>query len=275
MAAEADDSLRVYVLGSGSTGNALLVCGHGKRLLVDAGIGPRALVTRLRAFGVDLFPRGVDAIVVTHDHADHAGHLVPLGKSLKCPLWLHEGLEAKVARGRFEVCSFGREGTLALGDVRVETRIIPHDAPNVAVRITTPSGVIAYATDLGHVPKGLAAFVGASDLCLLESNHCTRMLAEGPYPEKLRRRISGGLGHLSNAQTGELVAAMGSFGDPLVALCHLSHVNNTPDRALATVREKAPEARLTVVEHGTPELLHVTPGPKGRRPEVQLTLGLG
>src|SRR5436305_464043 len=97
--------MRVHVLGTGSSGNALLVEADGTRLLVEAGIGPRNLVTRMRALGFDLFhrdwPTGVDGIVVTHHHNDHAAQLEPLAKMLKAPkvgapnpmLHLHDGVE--------------------------------------------------------------------------------------------------------------------------------------------------------------------------------------
>jgi len=262
--------MRVFVLGSGSTGNAVLVEAGGARVLVDAGIGAHACVKRLRALGADLFPRSVDALVVTHEHADHAGHLHPLAKTLRSPLVLHPGVRAPAIRKKFPVIELGAQ-PVKVGSLLLEAMPIPHDAPNVAVRVAGESGVFAYATDLGHVPPGLDAFLAASDLVMLESNHCRKRLASGPYPEKLKRRISGGLGHLSNDETGELVRAMGSFGDPLVALCHLSLANNEPDVALMQARAKAPGARLTVLEHGCPELLPVARA--SRRGVVQLGFG--
>lgn len=262
--------MRIYVLGSGSTGNAVLVEAAGTRILVDAGLGPVVCQKRLRALGVDLFPRSVDALVVTHEHADHAAHLHPLAKALRCPLVLHPGIAAPAIRNKYEILALGPAGVL-VGGARIEAMEIPHDAPNVAVRIASETGVLAYATDLGHVPRGLDSFLAASDVAMLESNHCRRRLAEGPYPEKLRRRISGGLGHLSNHEAGDLVAAMGRHGDPLVALCHLSLANNDPDVAIVQVRERAPRARLTVLEHGTPEVLDVVRAT--RRGQVQLAFG--
>lgn len=263
--------MRLFVLGSGSSGNAVLVEAGNTRILVDAGLGPRACVKRLRTLGVDLFPRSVDAIVVTHEHGDHAAHMVSLGKSLRCPLVLHEGIRAPVARARFSVVSLSTSAKLTIGDLEIEAHSLPHDAPNVALRLSGADGTFGYATDLGHVPRGLAAFLAASDVVMLEANHCPARLAKGPYPDHLKRRITGGSGHLSNDEAGALVHAMSAFGDPLVALCHLSLVNNEPDVALAQVSARAPRARLVVLEHGTPEELVVKRAP--RRAAIQLAFG--
>ena len=58
--------MRAFVLGTGSSGNSLLVEADGVRLLVDAGLGPRTLEARLAALGIELHPHGIDAIVPTH-----------------------------------------------------------------------------------------------------------------------------------------------------------------------------------------------------------------
>ncbi len=75
----------VHVLGTGSSGNSLLVEAEDTRLLVEAGIGPRNVVKRAQGLGVELFPRGVDGIVVTHHHDDHAAQLEPLCKAIGAP----------------------------------------------------------------------------------------------------------------------------------------------------------------------------------------------
>jgi phosphoribosyl 1,2-cyclic phosphodiesterase len=148
-----------------------------------------------------------------------------------------------------------------------------HDAPNVALRLSSRDRSVAYATDLGHAPAGLAAFLAASDAVLLEANHCHEALAVGPYTERLRRRISSNVGHLSNVEAGLLVRDVRALGDPLVALCHLSQVNNSPELALRDVGRLAPLARLTVLPHGEPVVVDVE---RARtRAAVQLALGLG
>src|SRR5690606_14753150 len=62
-------------LGSGSGGNATLIeardGAHTTRVLVDAGFSVRELTRRLVMAGTE--PQDIDAIFVTHEHADHIG----------------------------------------------------------------------------------------------------------------------------------------------------------------------------------------------------------
>ena len=70
---------------------------------------------------------------------------------------------------------------------------------------------------------------------MLECNHDTQMLARGPYPEALKRRVGGGLGHLSNLQSAALLASLGVGQLQHLVLTHLSEVNNSPELARGAV----------------------------------------
>ena len=64
--------MRVTSLGSGSSGNALLVEAgpQGRtKLLIDAGISSRILIDRLRQAGIQ--PKQLQSVLVTHEHIDH------------------------------------------------------------------------------------------------------------------------------------------------------------------------------------------------------------
>src|SRR5947208_15546403 len=73
-------AVTVSVLGSGSRGNATFVRTDGVRLLIDAGMSRKEIAKRLEAIGED--PDGIDAVLVTHEHNDHAGGLKTLFKDL-------------------------------------------------------------------------------------------------------------------------------------------------------------------------------------------------
>ncbi|HTD83340.1 MAG TPA: MBL fold metallo-hydrolase, partial [Gemmatimonadaceae bacterium] len=62
--------MKLWVLGSGSSGNAILLETGRSRILVDAGFSPRVLKQRLAVAGVA--PSSIEAVVVTHEHSDHA-----------------------------------------------------------------------------------------------------------------------------------------------------------------------------------------------------------
>src|SRR3712207_2938853 len=65
--------LSVRNLGSGSSGNALLVDAGGTVVAIDCGVGPRAMLAGLRASG--RLARHLDAVLVTHEHIDHVRSL--------------------------------------------------------------------------------------------------------------------------------------------------------------------------------------------------------
>ena len=242
--------MRAYVLGSGSSGNSLLVEADGVRILVDAGLGPRMLEARLAALGVDLLPHGIDAIVPTHHHGDHFGGVEKIARYLKCPVYLHRGIEAPRVRARFDVREIEMGRPFRVGELEVLAEHMPHDAPQVAVRVASANHAIGYATDVGRPTPALTSLLASCDVALVEANHCTEMLAYGPYPTHLRHRVSGGLGHLSNAQTAELAAKLVGSRLGRLYLGHLSRSNNTPERALETVASAARRMTVAVLEHG-------------------------
>ena len=131
-------------------------------------------------------------------------------------------------KAKAEPFSTGRR--FRIGDITIHSREIPHDAPQVALVFETKQTRVGLVTDLGHVPNGLAHFLKDCETVLLESNHDPDMLADGPYPAHLKRRVGGSLGHLSNGDAGDLLASLG-YAPRHVVLMHLSETNNAPHLA--------------------------------------------
>ena len=251
--------MRVLVLGSGSSGNATLLDAGGTRILVDAGIGPRTVARRLELLGVSTVPR-IDAIVVTHQHGDHIERVESLARTFSAPIYFHRGIEARRVRSRFDVRSYEPRVPFCIGSFDLRAVSVPHDAPQVALRFESAGKSFGLATDLGSVPAELVGLLRQCDVALVEANYCPELLATGPYPLHLRRRVAGDFGHLANDQTAELAAKLAQ--DPRsrlrrLVLGHLSRSNNTPERALAAVRARAKNLEVGVVEHGVPASLSV------------------
>jgi phosphoribosyl 1,2-cyclic phosphodiesterase len=253
--------MRVWVLGSGSSGNATLLEADGTRVLIDAGIGPRNAVDRLRKLGVDLFPRSVDAILVTHEHGDHCAQLEPLARATHAPVLLHAGISAPRVRARFPVREYRPGVPFDVGAFVFEAVAVPHDARQVAVFASGGGRKFAVVTDLGAVPAGLDARLRDCDMALVEANYCPEMLAQGPYPWRLKQRVGGGLGHLSNHQTAALAARLAHSRLATLWLGHISRNNNLPARALEIVRERSPSLDVRLVDHGVPTAFTVERGP--------------
>ena len=59
----------LWVLGSGSAGNAIYLSTGETRLLIDIGFGPVQLSQRLKQIGAD--PARINAVLISHEHSDH------------------------------------------------------------------------------------------------------------------------------------------------------------------------------------------------------------
>src|SRR5208282_1552449 len=81
-------ALHFSVLASGSSGNASLVESDGFGVLLDAGLGPRLLASRLGA--VDRGWTNIHAALLTHTHGDHWNeHSFTHLQRLRIPLYCH------------------------------------------------------------------------------------------------------------------------------------------------------------------------------------------
>jgi phosphoribosyl 1,2-cyclic phosphodiesterase len=237
--------IRVTVLGSGSRGNAIVVEAGGYRVLVDAGFTPRALARRLSA--AHIAPESIDALLLTHEHTDHASGVAAAIARWSWPLYATSGtLSALSLPDGCTVTTLAVGAPDAIGPLEVLPIRVPHDAQEpVALVFGEPrsGGRAAVVLDLGHVPPNLAAMLGPLDVLVIEANHDAQRLAEGPYPAMLKRRIGGTSGHLSNAQCAALVSECAAHGLGSVVLAHLSETNNTPSLALDAVRTSLRSAR--------------------------------
>jgi len=231
--------VRAWTLGSGSSGNALLLESGAHRILIDCGFGPRAIVTRLKAIGVA--PESISALVLTHEHIDHAHGAERAQKKYRWPVYASTGtlgaLREIEPRWRQPVHA---GGTAALDGFTLEAISVPHDAsgPMAFVITAQESGArVGVAHDLGAVPEALLAAFARCDALCLEANHDVEMLRNGPYPRALQERIRGGKGHISNDTCGSLAAALAGPALRSVTLLHLSEVNNTPALAERAVTD--------------------------------------
>jgi phosphoribosyl 1,2-cyclic phosphodiesterase len=232
----------------------------------------------MRELGADLFPRGVDGVVVTHHHNDHAAQLEPMSKALAMPragarnpmLHLHDGVEAPRVRHRYAVRRYRPGDGFDVRGLHVSTLPLAHDAPHVAVSIQSRTHKLGFLTDVGSITTPVVDFLASCDTVLLESNYCPSLLEMSPYPRSLQRRIAGNLGHLSNDQAATLAGHIARQGTSRIFLCHLSEVNNEPELALRSTRERARDVPVDVLRHGRARLLEL--GPRPRRLGEQLKL---
>jgi phosphoribosyl 1,2-cyclic phosphodiesterase len=223
--------LRFASLGSGSRGNALVVEAGRTRVLLDCGFGPRNLTARLARLG--LAPTDLDAILVTHEHADHVGGVAACACRYALDVFLTHGtLGAAVLEG-VGVEVIDSHTAFAIGDLELQPFPVPHDAREPAQFVFSDGGRrLGVLTDAGCVTPHMVEMLSGCAALVLECNHDATMLAAGSYPPQLKRRIAGRFGHLDNAAAADLLAQVDRSKLLHVVAAHLSQENNTP--ALAT-----------------------------------------
>lgn len=233
---------------SGSSGNAALVVSGETRLLIDFGISCRRVCQALSGLG--LTPEDLTAILISHEHIDHIKGLATYVKKYATPVVCTPGTARQIA---FRTA--GVEPLLhpaALGETLrwpgADVELLPtsHDcAESAAFRIATPDGQIGYLTDTGYIPEETGRRIVGADLLVLESNYDEDMLWAGPYPPALKMRVGSERGHLSNAAAAAFAGSSAQAGTRTILLAHLSRENNTPLRALGTVRRVLAESGWT------------------------------
>jgi phosphoribosyl 1,2-cyclic phosphodiesterase len=225
-------------LQSGSNGNSIYVETGGVKLLFDAGICGSAAERRLAAHHREI--RQIDAVIVSHDHADHVKYAGVLQRKYGLPLFITPiTLTASLSLhglGRLDdVHLFMSGGTIRIGGVKIISLPTAHDGADGSAFVVESCGKrLGIMTDLGHVFGGLEETISTLDGVFIESNYDPDMLAGGPYPASLKKRIKGPGGHLSNIEAAELLRA--GVRLKWACLAHLSERNNNPALALHTHR---------------------------------------
>jgi len=238
-------AIRLAVLGSGSAGNATCIEGGGARVLLDAGFSCRELQARLRAVGVE--PHRLDALLITHEHADHIRGAALFSLTHKVPLYCTGATfrAAGLARagvhghGVFAHVPVAPGAAFEVGGLRLRPFSVPHDAADtVGYAVECDGERFGYATDLGHDAEPVREALRDCDLLMLESNHDLDMLRQGPYPQVVKERVLGRHGHLDNETAAALLCDVATGRTRRVILAHLSRTNNRPELALKATRRE-------------------------------------
>ncbi len=225
--------MRFAVLGSGSRGNSALVSSSDTRILIDCGFPLREIIKRLARLG--LSPAQLDAILVTHEHADHIHGVELLARHYQIPVYLSAGTLSGMRRPVHPAELLRAGQRLAIRGLEVQVVGVSHDArePTQFV-LSDGQRRFGMLTDLGMATAEVLECYCAVDALVVEANHDSTMLAGGPYPYFLKARVGGSRGHLNNHQSAELVKQLDWGRMQHLVLAHLSEKNNSPQLARQT-----------------------------------------
>ena len=244
--------MRFTVLGSGSTGNAVLISSERTNVLVDAGMSSREILRRLGEVGVD--HNDLDGVLITHEHGDHAGGLRVLMGSLSCPVYISR----PTADSYYSTKAGGQNGDsesskrqfalknktveiestreFRIGDIDFEPFSVPHDAADNFGFVAKKDGIkVATLMDFGHITDLIREKLKCCDAIVVESNHSRDMLrACAVYTWDLKQRIMSRTGHLSNEDLSDWLQGEFDGSARHIVLAHLSQRANDPHLARLT-----------------------------------------
>ncbi len=222
-------------------------------MLVDCGLPFKAVRARLRELG--LTPDDLDAVFITHEHGDHIGGLASLLRRTQVDVFMSSGTAWAAGWHDLPGLNLLRDREVTpYRDLQIEPVIVPHDArePCQFVISAAQGGDLGQRrlgvlTDLGSPSPHIVDAYQQCDALVLECNHDTLMLREGPYPPGLKARVGGDWGHLSNDQATGLLEAIGVSELQWLALAHISEQNNSLQLARESIRQVFADGHRTVV----------------------------
>jgi len=210
------------------------------KILIDAGMSAKLIRDRLHTIGVAL--EEIDAILITHEHADHIQALDILGCKMGIPVFANSETAKAIygilnERPKFKIFSTGE--AFEFGDLEIHSFSVQHDAMDpVAFTICTSGKKLGFCTDLGFVTTLVSRQLQDCDYLYIEANHDPSMVYASPRSEKYKKRVLSRLGHLSNEQCAKLIELVYHIDLKHIHLAHLSSECNAPELALKIIGEK-------------------------------------
>lgn len=228
--------MKVVVLASGSEGNSTYIETNKVKILIDLGRNTKYIKEKLES--IHIHPEDINYILISHTHKDHTSALKTFVNRYKTPVLLSQEMFYDLDDIKAYENIIIYEDNIYLKDLKIETIKSSHDAPDARNFILESKGKsVVYVTDTGYVNRKYFELLKDKEIYLFESNHDIEMLMNGPYPKWLKSRVVGSYGHLSNKDSSFYLSKLIGPHTKKVILMHLSHINNTEEKALETIHE--------------------------------------
>ena len=252
--------MRVTVLSSGSKGNTTYIEHKNTKILIDAGNNCKYIVDKLK--GIEVTPKELDGILITHTHTDHIKGLKVFFNKYKTKVYTTKRILQDLDYiTNYTIINYQ---PYTIKDITIEAIKMSHDAPEcVGYIIKGDDKKIVYITDTGYINEKYFNTLKDADAYILESNHDIEKLNNGKYPYHLRQRILGDKGHISNYDCARYLSSFLTNKTKTVVLAHLSEENNTEELAYNTVTKrlkkenKLPKRIIIAKQNEETELIEV------------------
>jgi len=234
--------VRVCSIGSGSKGNGTLVQSQDTCVLVDCGFGLKESIQRISDRNIQI--ESISALLLTHEHGDHARGADMLARKANIPVYLSSGTyqalsERALISDSLDLRIIDPKKAFQIGSLEVEPVTVPHDSREACQFIfRDQQRCFGLLTDAGSITPHIVNRYAHCQSIFLEFNHDLEMLMNGPYPEKLKQRVAGAYGHLSNQQAIEFLAALDVEKLKTLVISHISEQNNSLELVKNLLREK-------------------------------------
>ncbi len=229
--------MQVAVLSSGSKGNSTLIQTKNTKVLIDLGVTKSYTEEKLEELEVD--PREIKAILITHTHVDHIQGLKVFLKKYHPKLYVNKVILSLLNEyiDDFDYVLYETPNFM-IDDLEITVIKTSHDVSgSVGFIVKNEDKSLVYITDTGYINNKYFEKLSNHNLYIFESNHDVEMLMNGRYPFHLKKRILSDKGHLSNADAAYYLSEFIGDNTNTIVLAHLSDDNNTYDAALDTLNE--------------------------------------
>lgn len=225
--------MQLSVLASGSKGNSCYIKTNNHNILIDIGLTSLQIEKRLKKINVD--PKNIDIILLTHTHVDHISGLKVFVKKYKPKVFLSKKMykELDLQLENYEFL----EDEIKIDTTLIETVQLSHDVECNGYIITENNKSLVYITDTGYIHEKNYQILSNKEIYVLESNHDVEMLMTGKYPYHLKQRILSSRGHLSNEESAYYLSKIVGKKTKKIYLAHLSEENNTKEKAYEKIKE--------------------------------------
>jgi len=227
--------MKLYTIGSGSTGNTYLLVEGDEILILDAGVKP---TNRISKYLYDLRPARPVGCLITHEHGDHSASALNLYRmGIIC--YATPGTAERIGEGIKTIFPYDptcfRQDVKPLGNAFLVMAFkTNHDAVDPCgflITNTLTGERMIYATDTYFMTY---RFPGIH-YWLVECNYCNELVTEDT-PPILERRLKES--HMSLDRLCQVFEANDLSTCRKIVLCHISQDRGDPEMMKRRIRDQ-------------------------------------